>query len=130
MAQPHLVKEEDRPIESWEDQARGSIRWRTMFSKDMAPTDTMSGGIAYLDPGSKLAPHFHPQAEVYFILDGELEVTIDGHRQTVKPNTTIFIPGMAEHSMVNAGRQPARLFYCFATDSFADVTYHFSTSRQ
>ena len=129
MAQPHIVNEEDRPIESWEDQARGSIKWRTMFSKDISPTDTMSGGIAYLDSGSRLEPHRHPQAEVYFILDGELEVTIDGHHHRVKPNTTIFVPGMAEHSIVNTGRQPARLFYCFATDSFSDVAYQFSAPR-
>ena len=127
MAQPHIVYEEDLPFESWEDQARGSVRWRTMFSKDIAPTDTMSGGIAYLDPGGQLAPHRHPQAEVYFILDGELEVTIDGQRHTVKPNTTIFIPGKAEHGTVNVGLKPARLFYCFATDSFSDVTYQFSS---
>ena len=127
MAKPYVVNEADLPLESWDDPARGTSRWRTLFSGDVAPTDSLSGGIAYLDPGGRLAPHRHPQAEVYFILEGELEVTIDGQLHVVRPHTSIFIPGNAEHGTLNVADKPARFFYCFATDRFSDVKYQFSS---
>jgi quercetin dioxygenase-like cupin family protein len=126
MALPHVVNEADLPIESWDDPARGNTKWRTMFSGDMAQTDSLTGGIAYLDAGGVLEPHHHAQAEVYFILDGDLEVTIDGKCHRAGPNTAFFIPAHVVHGTVNATNKPARLFYCFAADSFSDVKYQFS----
>jgi quercetin dioxygenase-like cupin family protein len=125
MSKTFVVTESSLPLEGWDDPARGTCLWRTMISADMAPTDSLSTGIAYFAPGQTLIPHRHSHAEVYFVLDGELEVTIDGVKHCVKPNTAIFIPGNAEHGTLNATSNPARIFYCFAADRFSDVKYQF-----
>ena len=127
MSKAHVVNEKSLPLEGWDDLARGTCLWRTMISADVAPTDSFSTGIAYFAPGQTLAPHRHSHPEVYFVLEGELEVTIDSVKHCVTPNTTIFIPGNAEHGTLNASSKPARIFYCFATDRFSDVKYLFSS---
>ncbi|MGB6875646.1 MAG: cupin domain-containing protein [Candidatus Acidiferrales bacterium] len=48
---------------------------------------------------SSIHEHFHPQEEVYEVLEGELEVTIDGVTQIVKPGLVAIIPGGARHSV-------------------------------
>jgi hypothetical protein len=35
--------------------------------------------------GSSIHEHFHPQEEVYEVIEGELEVTIDGAAQIARP---------------------------------------------
>ena len=125
MSKVHVVNESSLPLEGWDDLARGTCMWRTMISADVAPTDTFSTGIAYFAPGETLKPHRHSHPEVYFVLEGELEVTIDGIKHCVTPNTAIFVPGNAEHGTFNAASKPARIFYCFATDRFSDVKYQF-----
>jgi quercetin dioxygenase-like cupin family protein len=127
MSKAHVVNEPSLPLEGWDDPARGTCLWRTTTSADVAPTDTLSTGIAYFAPGETLAPHRHSHPEVYFVLEGELELTIDGIKHCVTPNTSIFIPGNAEHGMLNAASKPARIFYCFAADRFSDVKYQFSS---
>ena len=127
MSKAHVVNESSLLLEGWDDPARGTCLWRTMISADVAQTDTFSTGIAYFEPGQTLAPHRHFHPEVYFVLEGELEVTIDGTKHCVTPNTTIFIPGNAEHGTLNASSKSARIFYCFAADRFSDVKYQFSS---
>jgi mannose-6-phosphate isomerase-like protein (cupin superfamily) len=36
--------------------------------------------------------HFHPQEEVYEVIDGELELTIDGVKQVVRPGLVGIVP--------------------------------------
>jgi quercetin dioxygenase-like cupin family protein len=127
MSKTYVVTESSLPLESWDDPTRGTLLWRTMISADVTPTDTLSSGIAYFAPGDTLAPHRQSHPEVYFVLEGELEVTIDGIKHCVTPNTTIFIPGNAEHATLNASTKPARIFYCFAADRISDVKYQFSS---
>jgi len=35
--------------------------------------------------GSSIHEHFHPQEEVYEVIEGELELTIDGVKQVARP---------------------------------------------
>ncbi|MDE2445324.1 MAG: cupin domain-containing protein [Alphaproteobacteria bacterium] len=125
MSKAYVVNESAPPLEGWDDLARGTCMWRTMISADVAPTNTFSTGIAYFAPGATLAPHLHSHPEVYFVLEGELEVTIAGVKHCVTPNTSLFIPGNTVHELFNAALEPARLYYCFATDRFSDVVYQF-----
>jgi mannose-6-phosphate isomerase-like protein (cupin superfamily) len=49
--------------------------------------------------GSSIHEHFHPQEEVYEVIEGELEVTIDGAAQIVKPGLVAIVPANARHSV-------------------------------
>ncbi len=49
--------------------------------------------------GSSIHEHFHPQEEVYEVIEGELELTMDGIAQIVKPGLVAIVPGGVRHSV-------------------------------
>jgi quercetin dioxygenase-like cupin family protein len=49
--------------------------------------------------GSSIHEHFHPEEEVYEVLEGELEVTIDGETQIARPGVVAIIPANCRHSV-------------------------------
>lgn len=49
--------------------------------------------------GASIHEHFHPQEEVYELLEGELELTIDGVAHIVRPGVVAIIPGNVRHSV-------------------------------
>ncbi len=49
--------------------------------------------------GSSIHEHFHPQEEVYEVIEGELEVTVDGETQIVRPGVVAIVPGNVRHSV-------------------------------
>ena len=112
------------PDERWDDLARGTIRFRTLFSAPATDSDAITCGVAVMGKGDTFALHSHPQAEVYFGLEGEGEVMVDGVAHRLAPGVALYIPGGAVHG-VPLAKAPLRWFYCFAADSFADIRYSF-----
>ncbi len=49
--------------------------------------------------GSSIHEHFHPQEEVYEVLEGELEVVIDGVAQIVRAGLVAIVPSGVRHSV-------------------------------
>jgi quercetin dioxygenase-like cupin family protein len=49
--------------------------------------------------GASIHEHFHLQEEVYEVIEGELEITIDGVGQIVRPGLVAIVPGGARHSI-------------------------------
>jgi len=49
--------------------------------------------------GASIHEHFHPQEEVYEVIEGELEVTIDGVAQVARPGLVAIIPAGVRHSL-------------------------------
>jgi quercetin dioxygenase-like cupin family protein len=49
--------------------------------------------------GSSIHEHFHPQEEVYEVIEGELEMTLDGVVQIVRPGLIAIVPGGVRHSV-------------------------------
>ncbi|MBP0579987.1 cupin domain-containing protein [Labrys sp. LIt4] len=125
-SQTVITRAEERPREAWDDPAKGSVAWHTLFSADITPTDSLSAGIAILPPGGTNPPHRHAEAELYFILEGNGVLTVDGLESPVGKGAAIFIPGQAWHSLRNEGDAELRLFYVFPTGRFSDVIYEFS----
>ena len=121
---PTRIDTASLPDERWDDPARGSIRFRTLISGPGTPTRDLVCGVAEMAPGDTFALHSHPQAEVYFGLEGEGEVLVDGVAQPLAPGVALYIPGGAVHG-VPLARGHLRWFYSFAADSFADIRYSF-----
>jgi quercetin dioxygenase-like cupin family protein len=46
-------------------------------------------------------PHFHPWEEVYVVLSGELEVTVDGAAHVLKPGGVAHVPANVTHGYRN-----------------------------
>ena len=49
--------------------------------------------------GSSIHEHFHPQEEVYEVIEGELEITIDGVTQIARSGLVAIVPANARHSV-------------------------------
>src|SRR5262249_15178977 len=48
--------------------------------------------------GSTIHQHFHPQEEVYEVIEGELELTIEGIAHIARPGVVAIVPANARHS--------------------------------
>ena len=49
--------------------------------------------------GASIHEHHHPQEEVYEVIEGELELTIDGTTQIARPGMVGIVPSNARHSV-------------------------------
>jgi len=49
--------------------------------------------------GSSIHEHFHPEEEVYEVIEGELELTIDGVARVVRPGLVAIVPRNVRHSV-------------------------------
>jgi quercetin dioxygenase-like cupin family protein len=49
--------------------------------------------------GASIHEHFHPEEEVYEVVEGELEVTIDGVMQVARPGIVAIVPAGVRHSV-------------------------------
>ncbi len=49
--------------------------------------------------GSSIHEHFHPREEVYEVIEGELEVTIDGVTKVAREGVVAIVPANARHSV-------------------------------
>ena len=49
--------------------------------------------------GSSIHEHFHPQEEVYEVIEGELELTIEGVAQIARPGLVAIAPAGVRHSV-------------------------------
>jgi quercetin dioxygenase-like cupin family protein len=87
----------------------------------------MTAGVGVCPPKTgRLCLHHHPQAEIYYILEGRATVTVGGVKHHVQKGSSVYIPGGTEHGVVNEDPdQEFKWFYVFPTASFDDVVYTF-----
>ena len=62
-------------------------------------TATMTFADYEFMAGSTIHEHFHPEEEVYEVIAGELEVTVDAITQVVRPGIVAIVPSNARHSV-------------------------------
>jgi quercetin dioxygenase-like cupin family protein len=49
--------------------------------------------------GAAIHEHFHPEEEVYEVIEGELEVAIDGEARIARAGLVAIVPANARHSV-------------------------------
>ena len=57
-------------------------------------------GLVILEKGSSVPPHHHPQEQITYILEGQLQMVIDGKDCLLEPGTYYVIPSSVVHSAV------------------------------
>ncbi len=68
---------------------------------------------ARLPPGAATTPHYHRKTEeIYFILEGQGEMNLQGQRRTVGPGDAIAIPPGSVHTIRNTGTGVLRFLCC------------------
>ncbi|MEA3358980.1 MAG: cupin domain-containing protein [Thermodesulfobacteriota bacterium] len=60
---------------------------------------------ARLSPGNSIEPHIDPMEEIYFIVDGEGDMSVDGEIRHVSPGDAIWLPTGSRHGLKNNGNK-------------------------
>jgi quercetin dioxygenase-like cupin family protein len=70
--------------------------WRGRFF------DSANMSFAYYSftKGSSIHRHAHPQEEVWHVIDGELEISIDGKKAVAGPGTAGIVPAGCAHEVM------------------------------
>jgi quercetin dioxygenase-like cupin family protein len=84
--------------------------------------DTMSFGDWEIEAGAILPEHSHSHEQVVNMLDGELEMVVDGVRHPLRAGDVLTIPGGSVHS----GRS---LTPCRVLDVFYPVRMDYKTAE-
>lgn len=122
---PFVARSEASPVEKWDAGKASGMSWKTLTSADRTPSTELSTGVCFLEVGGALPRHHHAQSEVYHFIAGTCTIRVNDELFTVGVGDTVFIPGNAWHEIANVGNETAQLFYCFATDSFDQIEYHY-----
>ncbi|HPN83737.1 MAG TPA: cupin domain-containing protein [Victivallales bacterium] len=71
-------------------------------------------GLVTLDAdGGQVPWHNQEQEEVYFILEGELEMCLGDERKVMKSGQAVYIPSKVFHQVTNISNKPATMIYCY-----------------
>ena len=62
-------------------------------------SDNMTFGYYVIEAGATIHEHDHSNEEVWHILEGELEVTIDGQTRVACPGAVAIVPPNTTHSV-------------------------------
>ena len=114
----------ERDWETWDDPARGRLRWCLLDDGTGTPDQPTTVGVAELAADGRLNRHRHTATELYVVLEGEAVVSVDGTDREVGPGTLVRLPGDVEHGIRTAGG-PVRFLFVFPGASFDDVVYRF-----
>jgi mannose-6-phosphate isomerase-like protein (cupin superfamily) len=90
--------------------------------RELHHTEAQSVAEARLDPGQATERHYHARTEeIYFVLEGEGEMELDGERGHVAPGDAVLIPPGARHQIT--AETPLRFLCCCAPPYSHDDTY-------
>ena len=62
-------------------------------------TENMTFAHYDFERGSSIHEHFHPEEEVYEVIEGELEMTVDGEVQIARAGMVAIVPSNVRHSV-------------------------------
>ena len=77
--------------------------------------------IVHEPPGHRSEPISHKGEEMFFILEGEITVEIEGDKEILRQGDTIHFDSTRIHSTWNHGLSTASLLWCGTMDVFGDA---------
>ena len=86
---------------------------RELFGLPTGGVQHQSLAEATLAPGQATQRHYHRASEeIYFVLDGEGEMELDGERRGVSAGDAVAIPAGSWHELRAEGDRPLRILCC------------------
>jgi mannose-6-phosphate isomerase-like protein (cupin superfamily) len=90
--------------------------------RELHHTELQSLAEASLPAGQATERHYHRRSEeIYFVLEGEGELEVDGERRTLSPGDAALIPPGAWHEITGLG--PLRFLCCCSPPYSHDDTF-------
>ena len=79
------------------------------------PVENQSLAEATVPPGGETQRHYHRDAEeIYYVIEGEGDMELDGERAPVSPGDAVLIPPGAWHQVRSTGVGELRFLCCCA----------------
>ncbi len=74
--------------------------------------------VAEFTPGAAAGKHTHPGEEIGYVLEGTLELQIDGEApRTLKAGDSFFVPAGKVHDGKNVGSGPAKVLATYVVET-------------
>jgi quercetin dioxygenase-like cupin family protein len=108
-----MFKTKDQMLREVKENVRGGNK-AIEFTHDFTAQETFNKArlcaVLEIPPGASIGPHSHdPDAEMYFVLEGELTVVENGISKVLRPGEATFTGGGDTHSVVNHGQASAKM---------------------
>ncbi|KKJ93163.1 cupin domain-containing protein [Micromonospora sp. HK10] len=69
-------------------------------------------GVATLDPGERIAEHYHPYSEEFlYVARGAITVDLDDRPVPLAAGEALFVPRDVRHRLRNTGDEPAEVVF-------------------
>lgn len=96
---------------------KGNIEGNIVKDILLTPSEMLDKAYMFnvitLPVGSRIKEHAHqPDAEIYYILEGEVEVTDNGRVETLHAGDVVFTAEGGTHSVYNGSNREARFLAC------------------
>lgn len=92
----------------------GSIQW--LCADQLIPDAQMTFGFVQISPGVKNPLHVHPNCdEVLYLIEGELDHSLDGEIHHLTPGAAIHIRQGVRHDARNNGSVTARMVVAYSS---------------
>jgi quercetin dioxygenase-like cupin family protein len=92
----------------------GSVHW--VAREGDPPGAETTVGLAVFDAGKSNVEHVHPNCEeVVYVLDGEVEHTLERQRTTLRAGDLIVVPRGVPHQLINTSSAAVRAYIVFSS---------------
>ena len=90
---------------------QGICGWvKELLGPEFCDISNLNIAFITLDPGKVSEAHYHRQLEeVYYILEGTGEITVNNEQREISKGDIIYVPPKAVHTVLNNGKKPLRL---------------------
>jgi mannose-6-phosphate isomerase-like protein (cupin superfamily) len=97
---------------------------RSLLDLGTAPVCNQSLAEATVAAGASTERHYHRESEeIYYVVEGEGELDVDGERAAVGPGDAVLIPPGAWHQIRASDAGPLRFLCCCAPPYRHEDTY-------
>lgn len=108
-----MFKAKDHMTSEVRENVRGgdqAVRFTHVFTAQETFNKASLCALVEFPPGASIGPHPHgPDAEMYFVLEGELTVTENGISKVLTPGDAAFTGGGDTHAVANHGEHHAKM---------------------
>jgi len=80
------------------------------------PRGQVVQALADFEPGGAVGKHTHPGEEVSYVVEGSIELEVDGKTQTVEAGKPFFIPAGTVHAAKNNGKGTAKVLSLYVVE--------------
>lgn len=79
-----------------------NVLWERRQGNDTDFSITVERG----EPGSWFRAHSHDLEQIFFVIEGRMEIAVDDETQVIGPREMVYVPRNATHSARNVGEGP------------------------